>query len=81
MPIFSFNRNLLALLQTNPTPIEGLSSSKELRNILHQLRAISNGENNNTDHNEFLRVYEKNVIKEIHLIEKLWVYLGYSSCQ
>lgn len=55
-----FYRTLLSLLQSNET---GLSSSKEFRSIIQQLRTISNEENDNKDHNEFLRVYAKNVIK------------------
>ncbi len=61
---FSFLiRTLLSLLQSNETSIPGLSSSKEVRSIIQQLRTISNEENDNKDHNEFLRVYAKNVIK------------------
>jgi hypothetical protein len=58
--LFFFNRNLLSLLQSNETSIPGLSSSKEYRNIIQQLRTISNEGNDNTDHKEFLRVYAKN---------------------
>jgi hypothetical protein len=43
--------------------IPGLSSPKEFGSLIEQLRTISNEQNNNTDHNEFLRVYAKNVIK------------------
>ncbi|CAF3434189.1 unnamed protein product [Rotaria sp. Silwood1] len=57
--------DLLSLLQTNETTISGLSTSKEFRNIVQQLRTISNeivnnGENDNVEHNEFLRAYTKN---------------------
>ncbi|CAF1021461.1 unnamed protein product, partial [Adineta ricciae] len=52
--------NLLSLLHTNEASIPVLSSSKDLRTIVQQLRTISNGENNDTNHNEFLRVYAKN---------------------
>jgi len=52
--------NLLSLLHTNKTTIPGVSSSKELSTIVQQLRTISNEEDDNTDHSEFLRVYAKN---------------------
>lgn len=57
----------MSLLHTNETTIPGLSSSKELRTIVQQLRTISNEivnneENDNVEHNEFLRTYAKNVI-------------------
>jgi hypothetical protein len=50
--------NLLKLLQINETTMP--ISSKELQNILQKLRTVSNEETNNTDHQEFLRVYTKN---------------------
>ncbi|CAF0734833.1 unnamed protein product [Rotaria sordida] len=57
--------NLLSLLNTNETTIAGLSTSKEFRTIVQQLRTISNEiinneENDNVEHNEFLRAYTKN---------------------
>lgn len=52
--------NLLSLLHTNPTSVSGLSSAKELQTVVQQLRTISNEEDDNPDHNEFLRVYAKN---------------------
>ena len=66
----SFHRNLLSLLHTNETSISGLSSSKELGTIVQQLRTISNEEDDNNEHDEFLRVYAKNVINV--LIEFIW---------
>ncbi|CAF4532713.1 unnamed protein product [Rotaria sp. Silwood2] len=59
--------DLLSLLQTNETTIPGLSTSKEFRSIVQQFRTISNEiinneENDNIEHNEFLRAYTKNVI-------------------
>jgi len=52
--------DLLSLLQSNETSVPGLSSSKELRTIVQQLRTVSNDEENNPDHQEFLDVYAKN---------------------
>ncbi|CAF3328330.1 unnamed protein product [Rotaria socialis] len=57
--------DLLSLLHTNETTISGLSSSKELRTIVQQLRTISteivdNEENDNVEHREFLSAYSKN---------------------
>ncbi|CAF1295956.1 unnamed protein product [Adineta steineri] len=52
--------HLLSLLHTNEISTPGLSSSKEFRTIVQQLRTISNEEDDKTDHKEFLRVYSKN---------------------
>ncbi|UJR27775.1 hypothetical protein I4U23_009047 [Adineta vaga] len=52
--------NLLSLLHTNESSIPVLSSSKEFRTIVQQLRTISNEENDSTNHKEFLQAYAKN---------------------
>jgi len=52
--------DLLSLLQNNETSVPALSSSKELRNIRQQLQTVSNDEETNTNHQEFLRAHSKN---------------------
>ena len=63
----SSDRPLLSLLQTNESSVSGVPSTKELRTIVQQLRALSNGiveskKGDGKGHNEFLRVYATNVI-------------------
>jgi hypothetical protein len=74
--VLYFHRNLLSLLHTNEISISGLSSPKELRTIVQQLRTISNEGDDNVDHNEFLSVYAKNVRRWNHFIETRGFYLG-----
>lgn len=57
-------------------------SNKDLRNIIQQLRTISNEKTENTDHNEFLRFYAKNVRKIFQETKTLfYLDLSYSRIQ
>lgn len=65
----------MSLIRTHESKIPGLSSSKEFRTIAERLRLISNDmsnnkENENVQHNEFLRTFSKNVIHLKSLIDR-----------
>ena len=55
------SNHLLALLSNTDTPVPGLSSSKELRQIAEKLQTNSDDLTEQTEHQEFLRTLKKNV--------------------
>ena len=49
------------LIQTNESANKDLFSSKDVRNLIQQLRTLSTNDNTNPEHKKFVRAYEKTV--------------------